>query len=483
MEELRDKSEPPPRPYSDRRAAPRPGSDDRRTAPRPEIEPAPPAFPAEAQVLPPGSDSPAFVQTLRWIFRPEAFMRRNAERYGDTFTVRLGPQADVIFLSDPSSVRQVLQAPPEITKMGDINGLFRPILGVNSLLLLDGDEHLRQRKLLLPSFHGEHIRRYREIMDRAASEEVDTWPVGRPFPVLPRMQAIALNIILRAVFGMEAGPQRDEMRVLVARLLDLCQSRSTMLPQLRVRLGGLSPWGRLMRCVEQVDRAIFAEIERRRGHPDAANRQDVLSLLLATRDEAGDPMTDKEVRDQLLTLLVAGHETTASAIAWALERLVHHPQSLERLGEEVAAGREEYLDAVIKETLRLRPVLPIVARKLTGPFRLEGYRYDAGTVLMPCVFLLHRNAKVYEEPEEFHPERFLAQPPATYAWIPFGGGVRRCLGASFALAEMHAVLRTILLRVELGAPGRGERIARRSFTFSPRRGGRVVVRRRLASAA
>jgi cytochrome P450 len=273
------------------------------------------------------------------------------------------------------------------------------------------------------------------------------------------------------------------MRVLVARLLDLCQSRSTMLPQLRVRLGGLSPWGRLMRCVEQVDRAIFAEIERRRGHPDAANRQDVLSLLLATRDEAGDPMTDKEVRDQLLTLLVAGHETTASAITWALERLVHQPQSLKRLGEEVAAGREEYLDAVIKETLRLRPVLPIVARKLTGPFRLEGYRYDAGTVLMPCVFLLHRNAKVYEEPEEFHPERFLAQPPATYAWIPFGGGVRRCLGASFALAEMHAVLRTILLRVELGAPGRGERIARRSFTFSPRRGGRVVVRRRLASAA
>jgi cytochrome P450 len=479
MEELRSDLEPAPRPRSDRRATPRPGSPDRRTAPRPEIEPAPPPFPEEATVAPPGSRAPAFVQTLRWIFRPESFMRRNAERYGDTFTVRLGPGADVIFLSDPASVRQVLQAPPELTRMGDINGLFRPILGVNSLLLLDGDEHLRQRKLLLPPFHGEHVRAYMETMERAALEEVETWPVGRPFSLLPRLQAIALNVILRAVFGMEDGPRRDEMRALVARLLDLCQSRSTMLPQLRVRLFGLSPWGRLMRCVDQVDEALFAEIARRRSDPASAHRRDVLSLLLATRDEDGQPMTDQEVRDQLLTLLVAGHETTASAVAWAFERLVHQPETLARLSEEVAAGRDEYLDAVVKETLRLRPVLPIVARKLTEPFRLEGYRYDRGTVLMPCVFLVHRNPKVYDDPEGFHPERFLARPPATYAWIPFGGGVRRCLGASFALAEMRAVLSAVLSRVELRAPGRQERIARRSFTFSPRRGARVVVRRRL----
>ncbi|MDQ6914638.1 MAG: cytochrome P450, partial [Actinomycetota bacterium] len=459
---------------------PRPESSDRRTAPRPEIEPPPPAFAAEPEVAPPGSRAPAFVQTLRWIFRPEAFMRRNAERYGDTFTVSLGPGVNVIFLSDPATVGQVLQAPPEITRMGDINGLFRPILGAKSLLLLDGDEHLRQRRLLLPPFHGEHVQRYMETMERAAREEVDTWAVGRPFALLPRLQAIALNVILRAVFGMDAGPRRDEMRALVARLLELCQSRSTMLPQLRVRLGGLSPWGRLMRCVGQVDEALFAEIARRRADPDSPNRGDVLSLLLATRDEEGEPMTDQEVRDQLLTLLVAGHETTASAIAWAFERLLHRPETLARLVEELAAGREDYLDAVVKETLRLRPVLPIVARKLTEPFRLEGYRYDRGTVLMPCVFLVHRNPKVYDDPEEFHPERFLAQPPPTYAWIPFGGGVRRCLGASFALAEMRAVLRTVLTRVELGAPGRPERIARRSFTFSPRRGARVVVRGRLA---
>ena len=434
--------------------------------------------------MPPGPRSPAFVQTLRWIFRPEAFMRRTAAEHGDTFTVRLGPQVDVVFLSDPAAVRRVFQASPETMMMGDINGLFRPILGINSLLLLDGDEHFRQRKLLLPPFHGEHIKRYREIMEQAAIEQVETWPVGRPFALLPHMQAIALNVILRAVFGMEAGPRRDEMRGLVARLLDLCQSRSTMLPQLRVRLGGLSPWGRLMRCLGQVDRALFAEIERRRADPDAPSRLDVLSLLLSARDEDGQPMTDQEVRDQLLTLLVAGHETTASALAWAFERLVHEPRVLGRLSDEVTAGRDDYLEAVVKETLRLRPVLPIVARKLTEPFRLEGYRYPAGTVLMPCVFLVHRNPKVYDDPEEFAPERFLANPPSTYAWIPFGGGVRRCLGASFALTEMRVVLSTVLRRVELEGPGgRGERIARRSFTFSPGRQGRVVVTRRLAAAA
>jgi cytochrome P450 len=468
--------------YSDRRSAPRPDGKDRRSAPRLEIPP-PPTVPAEEpHVMPDGPRAPAFVQTLRWIFRPEAFMRSCAHRYGETFTVRLGPQVDVVFLSDPAVVRRVLQGPPETMKMGDINGLFRPILGSNSLLLLDDDEHMRQRKLLLPPFHGEHIKRYVDIMERAAAEQVENWPVNRPFSVVGHMQAITVAVILRAVFGMEAGPHRDEMRALVTRLLDLCQSRSTMLPQLRFRLGGLSPWGRLMRCVEEVDRALFAEIESRRA--DGADRHDVLSLLLASRHEDGEPMSDQEIRDQLLTLLVAGHETTASALTWAFERLVHHPQALERLTGELAEGREEYLDAVVKETLRLRPVLPIVARKLTEPYRLEGYRYRPGTVLMPCVFLVHQNRKVYPDPDEFRPERFLGDAPPTYAWIPFGGGVRRCLGASFALVEMRTVLRAILSRVELRAPaGSAEPVARRSFTFSPRRGGRVVVTRRVASGA
>jgi cytochrome P450 len=388
-------------------------------------------------------------------------------------------------MADPAGIRHVLQGSPEVMNMGDINGLFRPILGHNSLLLLDGEAHMRQRKLLLPPFHGEHIERFRGIMERAAAEEADSWPVGKPFATLPRMQAITVTVILRAVFGMDAGPRRDEMRGLVVRLLDLCQSASTMLPQLRVRLGGLSPWGRLMRCVADVDRALFAEIERRRADPGSADRQDVLSLLLEARDEAGQPMTDQEIRDQLLTLLVAGHETTANALSWAFERLVHEPEVLDRLVGELADGREDFLDAVIKETLRLRPVLPIVARKLTQPVRLEGFRYPAGTVLMPCVFLVHRNERIYDRPEAFRPERFLGHDaPATYAWIPFGGGVRRCLGASFALVEMRMVLRTVLSRVELRAPGRrSEPIARRSFTFSPRRAGRVVVTGRLPGAA
>jgi cytochrome P450 family 135 len=486
MEEMHTEAPAQPRPpVSDRRAEPRPGSKDRRGTPRPEIPPSPPVPAEEPHVMPPGPRAPAFVQTLRWIFRPEAFMRSCAERYGDTFTVRLGPQADVVFMSDPASIRQVLQGSPDIMNMGDINGLFRPILGHNSLLLLDGEEHMRQRKLLLPPFHGHHITRFRDIMERAAAEEADSWPVGRPFATLPRMQSITVTVILRAVFGMEAGPRREEMRGLVVRLLDLCQSASTMLPQLRVRLGGLSPWGRLMRCVEDVDRALFAEIERRRADPTSTDRADVLSLLLEARDESGEPMTDQEIRDQLLTLLVAGHETTANALSWAFERLVHQPDVLERLVGELAAGHEDYLEAVIKETLRFRPVLPIVARKLTETVRIEGFRYPPGTVLMPCVFLAHHNPRVYDEPEAFRPERFLGRDaPATYAWIPFGGGVRRCLGASFALVEMQMVLGTILRRVELRAPGRrGEPIARRSFTFSPRRAGRVVVTRRLPAAA
>jgi cytochrome P450 len=453
---------------------------ERRAIPRVEL---PPPVPLELPVgrgLPPGPRAPGVVQTLQWIVRPEAFMRRCAARHGPTFSVRLGPQTDVVFLSDPVSIKAVLQASPHQMNMGDINGLFRPILGSSSLLLLDGGEHMRQRKLLLPPFHGEHVQRYREIMEHAAAEQVATWPRERPFALLPSMQAITLNVILRAVFGLEHGPRRDELRRLLARLLALCQSRATMLPQLRVGLGGLSPWARLMRCVAAVDRALYAEIERRRASPGEGPGDDVLGLLLEARDEDGAPMTNRELRDELLTLLVAGHETTASALAFAFERLVHHPDLLARLRDELVADHDRYLDAVVKETLRLRPVLPIVARKLTEPFPLDGRVYPPGTVLMPCVYLLHRNPAVYEQPDEFLPERFVARQPATYAWIPFGGGVRRCLGASFALTEMRVVLATVLRSVELRPAGRAERIARRSFTFSPLRGARVVASERAA---
>jgi cytochrome P450 len=401
-------------------------------------------------------------------------MRRSARRYGNAFTARLGPRTDVVFLSTPAAVKAVFHGPPDVMHMGDVNGLFRRVLGRNSLLVIDGDEHMRQRKLLLPPFHGKRVAEHYGAMQAAAEEDVATWPVGKAFPLQPRMQAMTLSVILRAVFGLEAGPRRDELRDLLARLLELNTTLATMLPQLRVELGGLSPWGRLMRCTAEVDRAVYAEIARRREE-DSSGHNDVLSLLLEARDAAGDPLSDRELRDQLLTMLVSGHETTATALAWAFERILRHPDVLERIRAELAEGETTYLDAAIKETLRLRPTVPITARKLSVPYEVDGNVYPAGTVLMPSIFLLHHNPEIYDAPEEFRPERFLGTQPPPYAYIPFGGGVRRCLGAGFALAEMRAVMATVLTRVELrAAKPADERIKRRAFTLSPGDGARVV---------
>jgi len=405
-------------------------------------------------------------------------MERAHKTYGDLFTLRLGPSR-VVMIADPAAVKQVFQGPPDLLHMGDINGLFRPILGSSGLLLIDGQEHMRQRKLMLPPFHGQRMREYGELMSDAAHREVSSWPQGEPFALLPRMQSITVDVILGAVFGIDqATAEPDRLRALVVELLHRCQSYSTMLPQLRRSLAGRSPWAKLMACVKEVDEALYAEIARRRRA--GADGDDVLSLLLQARDEQGNPLSDTELRDELLTLLVAGHETTASALAFAFERLLRHPDKLARLSEELHAGDETYLDAVIKETLRLRPVLPIVARKLKGPFEVGGYELPKSTVLMPSIWLVHRNPDLYPEPEEFRPERFVGVKPDTYGWIPFGGGVRRCLGASFAQFEMRVVLKTVLTRAVLAAAPKPERVVRRSFTFAPERGAEVVLIRRLA---
>jgi cytochrome P450 len=291
------------------------------------------------------------------------------------------------------------------------------------------------------------------------------------------MQAMTLNVILRAVFGMADGPRRDELRTLLARLLELNTTLATTLPQLRIELGGLSNWGKLMRCTAEVDQAIYAEMARRRERSHH-EEDDVLSLLLDARDESAEPMTDKEIRDQLLTMLVAGHETTATALAWAFERMLRHPDVMARLRAGLEEGDSRYLDAAIKESLRLRPVVPIAARKLSAPLTVGGREYEPGTVLMPCIFLLHRNPAVYDAPDEFRPERFIGAQPATYSFIPFGGGVRRCLGSSFALLEMRIVIESVLRNLDLKPTRRrGERIVRRAFTLSPSRGARVVAAR------
>lgn len=445
------------------------------------VEPAastPSGIPPDLAPLP-GSERPAVLQTLEWILDPAGFLRRNRRRHGPTFVAKLGPATDVVFLTEPDDVAAVFRGPAKDLRMGDINGLFRRVLGPHSLLVLDDDEHLRQRKLLLPPFKGPNVARHREAMAQAAREHVARWPVGEPFAVQPSMQAMTLDVIIAVVFGMEPGPRRDELRVLLARLLELNATIATVLPHLRVDLGGRSPWGRLLRCTAAVDERLYAEIARRRVEGADGDGSDVLSILLAARDADGAPMTDRELRDQLLTMLVAGHETTATALAWAFERLVRHPAVLRRLVDEVDAGATNLLDAVIVETLRSRPVVPIVGRKLTAPFAVAGRTHPAGTVLMPSVFLAGHDPRAFPNPLAFRPERFLERQPPPFAWIPFGGGVRRCLGASFAQVEMQAVIATVLAEVELATTrARGERMARRAFTLSPARGGRIAVVRR-----
>ena len=338
---------------------------------------------------------------------------------------------------------------------------------------------MSQRKLLLPPFHGERMAAYATVMREAAEREVARWPVGRPFPVLPHTQAVTLEVIMRAVFGIEDSGRLDALRAALRQVLDVATTRRRLLSlALSSRANGeRGAWARFQEASRRADAILFEEIaERRRSGVEG--RDDVLSLLLEARHEDGSPMTDRELRDELITLLVAGHETTATALAWALERLVRHPEVLDRLVAEV---RDEgdggaYLDAVVKETLRLRPVVPAVIRRLKAPMELGGYELPAGVFVSPSIYLTHRRPDIYPEPEAFRPERFLERPPGTYTWIPFGGGVRRCLGASFAQFEMKVVLATVLEQVRLQTQvGDDEPVTRRAITFAPRREGRIAL--------
>jgi cytochrome P450 len=390
-------------------------------------------------------------------------MLRLRERYGDAISVRIAHEGTWILLSDPAAIKEVFTGDPATLHAGEANVVLRPLLGPRSVLLLDEAPHMAQRKLLLPAFHGERLSAYAELIADLAAREVDSWPAGEPIAMRPRMQALTLEVIMRAVFG-----SRDErLRAALARMLDWTTDPARL--GLVVALGPARVERlRLFRGVlDPVDALLAGEIAARRAAPG----EDMLSLMIA----AG--MSDAELRDELLTLLVAGHETTATALAWALERLARHPAAWARLGEEA------YRDAVIKETLRLRPVLPIVLRKLKAPLEIGGWALPAGVSVAPCIYLLHRRADLYPDPHAFRPERFLDRPSGTYTWIPFGGGVRRCLGASFAQFEMATVLRVVAERVErLEAPDpAGERVTRRAITLVPARGARIGVTRRRAS--
>jgi cytochrome P450 len=399
------------------------------------------------------------------------------------FTLRIAHEGTWVFLAHPDAVKQVFTGDPRVLHAGEANIVLLPMLGHHSVLLLDDAAHMSQRKLMLPSFHGERMRRYEDAMTEVARAEIERWPLGEAHAVRPLMQRITLEVIMRTVFGVHDDARGERLRSALAEALEWGTDPRRMALLATLGPKRVSSAWIFRRVRDPADALIYEEIADRRGASDLAERDDVLSLLLQARHEDGSPMADDELRDELMTLLVAGHETTASALAWAVERLVRHPDALARLRSEVEAGEDEYLDAVCKETLRLRPILSIVLRKLTEPMEIGGRVLPAGVSVAPCIYLVHRRADVYSGPLAFRPERFLEQPAGTYTWIPFGGGVRRCLGASFALLEMRIVLRELVQRLELrAADPRSERVTRRAITLVPERGGEVVVERRRARA-
>ena len=418
------------------------------------------------------------IQTAIWSRQARRLLYACQDRYGDIFTIRLAYEGTWVMLADPAAIKQVFTGDPKVFHAGEGNQILAPLLGRNSVLVLDEKRHMSQRKLLLPPFHGERMQGYAQTMSEIAEREISSWPTGTPYKLRPRMQALTLDIILRTVFGVGEGEAEKlaGLRKALREFLDITTNPRFLLPLLAVGPNRLRRIPALRRRIDSVDALIYREIAERRAAEDVGERDDVLSMMIGASHEDGSPMSDEEMRDELLTLLVAGHETTATSLSWAVERLTRTPDTLERLRAEVNDGGEEYLTATIQETLRLRPVISIVLRKLTEPVEIGGYELPAGISVAPSIYLVHRNPEIYPEPQRFRPERFLETPPGTYTWIPFGGGVRRCLGASFAQFEMTVVLKELLRRHQIRpANPKPERIFRRAITETPRHNAKVIL--------
>ena len=417
------------------------------------------------------------MQTLAWAARPYGSVVRQHARYGDRFTMRFG-QATFVGLADPGDVKEVFTGDPDVFHAGKGNVILLPFMGHNSVLLLDGDAHLSQRRLLLPPLHGDRMRAHVPLMREIAEREIETWPIGEPFALAPRMQRVTLEVILRIVFGVDdSSPLVGELRREMAAVVDAAADTRRMIKLAVIGPEKVHERRMFADILDPVDRMVRQVIAEHRLLPDLEDRDDILSMLLLATHEDGTPMSDDELRDELMTLLIAGHETTATSLSWAMERLTRHPQQLERLHDSVAAGEDEYIDAVIRETLRLRPVIPFVVRELQEERVVGGWRYPKGTWLAPSIFLVHRRPDLYPDPLAFRPERWLGVRPNPYHFFPFGGGVRRCVGASFAETEMRAVLTAIVskLRLEPASP-EPEHVRRRVITLVPAHGGRVIAR-------
>jgi hypothetical protein len=419
----------------------------------------------ERAALPPGPRLPLAIQsTLAWS-RTIPFFEAGRRKYGPVFTIRAVPWGRAVVIHDAGLVKQVFTGDPAIFHAGDGNSLLAPVLGRRSVLVLDEDEHLQARKRLLPPFHGEAVRRYGEVVEQIVAHEAARWPIGKPFALHARMRAITLEVILQAVIGVSDPQRLRALREVLPKTVAIGPLIMAMwvLPPLE-RVG---PWRRFRATVAEANRLLLEEIAARRTDPQLHEREDVVSQLV----RAGE-IDDDELRDQIITLLLAGHETTTTGLAWAMERLLRHPDALARARE----GEDSYLDAVVQETLRVRPVIPAVLRKLQAPVELGGWQLPAGVTVMPAITLLHSDPTHFPEPERFLPERFLeGGQGSTYTWIPFGGGRRRCLGAAFASFEMRVALRTILGRVTLRADrARDERARNHHITLVPARGARVI---------
>jgi cytochrome P450 len=417
------------------------------------------------------------VQTLRWSFRPLPFMQEAREKYGDNFSVKfLTFERPMVMISDPAAIKALYMERSHGLPPGrDI--ILTPIVGPRSLLVTKGADHLAHRKLMLPPFHGERMRSYQPLVEEIVDREIDSWPLGEEFPIHPRMQAITLEVILKVVFGVADGPRFERLRTVLTQVLEETASPFAQLTSLASRrFGGRGPWARFEKQLKLADELLYAEIAEHRASGAYEERDDILSLMMQARFEDGSEMNDSDLRDQLMTLLLAGHETTATALAWTFDLLLRHRSSLQRLRESLEAGEEDYLRAVISESLRLRPVVPLAGRRLSVDLETENLSLPAGTDVTPAIWLTHTRADSYSEPFAFRPERFLEDGPDTYAWIPFGGGIRRCIGAAFAEFEMRIALREVLTRCELHkASPAPEKIGRRNITLSPRAGTPVVV--------
>jgi len=422
--------------------------------------------------LPPGRWWPAFVQTAIWVFRPVPFLRAQRAKYGDTFSVKLLNAGTLVMTADPAEIRKVFTGPADNLHAGKANVVLAPVVGENSVLTLDGAPHMHQRKLLLPPFHGERMRRYLETMEALTEEAIDRWPRDRSFRMREEAQAVTMDIILRVVFGITDPDRRrlfrDRMNAIEPQrwfkrfaLLGLAQ---------RFKIVDDVVFGDFNRAMDAFDALMYEEIANRRAVPDAERGDDILSLLLQARDEDGDPMTDHELRDELVTLVVAGHETTTTAVAWTFELMLRKPEVWRHVVDEARSedGGFDYVDAVIKESLRLRPPIPAVARVIMDSWEVGGYTLPRGAVVAPQIYLSHYRPETWGDPEEFRPERFIGEQPEGSVFLPFGGGIRRCIGASFALYEMRAVIQTIARNVDVrlvrDVP---ERIARRAIIFAP----------------